>query len=913
MHNNKYSDNNISYHMGIKDIFFGEKNVQMLTQILAKEIDIAETKEAKAACRNILTTQMKLVFEKNRDKILQAEPKKILPKLNDKSISEFIKVYISHMNGKKAGNVQNNPNNRMVMQKNPIMPTKTQNKKGEGEPKGMYSGAGDSMYAPLDNGDNVDESGFFSATGEKKRGNMYFGNINDQLNSSGTKNSIREEIDKKRMEYSAEIDDGFGGMEMVPGSVYGNNPIAGNKGRPPDINFCIDGGDTRGVANGHVENNGNLMGNMMDPRMLGLNTGNMGQSQITNPFAQMSQQSLGQQGFSQQGFGQQGFGQQGFGNQSLGNQSFGNQGFSQQGFGNQGFGQDNALTEGMSNINKNSGRSNFDIDIKMAQMEVDRNNMSMMNSYSGHNYINNQMLSSQNFRKSPTSEIEELIKDKKIELAHKTGLDPASLMSLSPEEIEALLTSDTYNDSDTDKSYTTDDSDNSEKYKRKGKKNKKKSTKQNRRQEEIEKKETLLKMLTEKKRNNAKNQKKLDNEVRTVLQSSKNKRNTKKYDTSSSEDTNETDNDSSEDTQKSENISRKKNKYSDSNSDDDKSDISEDSRTKHKKKYDISLKDNNKRKKITTHDTQKQTEKPTQEKQSETKPARRDIFESADSDVKIVKKTDTTIKNSITSSYNNDMLLKNTVVIKSDAWAEPEFYNNYQIKLDNPVNNLHKVSISNTYDFPLLRPVIDDEHNTFCILYNKETIPIELDNGDEYKLNDIIDGINDALAGADILIEIKVDKKNHIIIEHKHNEKFDLNLKKNSFGPYLGFQEISYSGKSKYTSECSHMFIEQSYYMFIKEISSNSPICEISPDGKIIQLIENIHDNDDLRLKQNSNNSIKTLTIQYRYGKSIDSKLIDFYEEPHEITLDLFYINSNNTTIQDKQTKSSVITRRSRN
>jgi hypothetical protein len=907
--------------MGIKDIFFGEKNVQMLTQILAKEIDIAETKEAKAACRNILTTQMKLVFEKNRDKILQAEPKKILPKLNDKSISEFIKVYISHMNGKKAGNVQNNPNNRMAIQKNPMsqdMPNKTQNKKGNGEPKGMYSGAGDSMYAPLDNGDNVDESGFFSATGEKKRGNMYFGNINDQLNNSGTKNSIREEIDKKRMEYSAEIDDGFGGMEMVPGSVYGNNPIASNRGRPPDINFCIDGGDTRGVANGHVENNGNLMGNMMDPRMLGLNTSNMGQSQITNPFAQMSQQGFGQQGFGQQGFGQQGFGQQGFGQQGFGQQGFGqqgfgqqgfgqqgfaNQGFGNQGFGNQGFGQDNTLTEGMSNINKNTGRNNFDIDVKMAQMEAERNNISMMNSYSGHNYINNQMPSGQHLRKSPTSEIEELIKDKKIELAHKTGLDPASLMSLSPEEIEALLASDTYDNSDTD---NTDNSNNSEKYKR----NKKKTTKQNKKQKEIAKKETLLKMLTEKKKSNARNQKKFGNEVKTVLQSTKNKKHVKKYDTSSSEDTDDTEHYDKKHTKKydtssseaSENpehnkkhISRKKNNHSDDNSYDDMTETSEDT-------------SNNKRKKITTHDT-----KPTQEKQSDAKPARRDIFESIDNEVKIIKKTDTAIKNSITSSYNNDMLLKNTIVIKSEAWAEPEFYNNYQIKLDKPVNNLHKISINDTYDFPLLRPVIDDEHNTFCILYNKETIPIELDNGDEYKLNDIIDGINDALADADILIAMKVDKKNHIIIEHKQNEKFDLNLKKNSFGPYLGFQETSYTGKSKYTSECSHMFIEQSYYMFVKEISSDSPICEISPDGKIIQLIENIHDTSNLKLKQNDNNSIKTLTIQYRYGKSIESELIDFYEEPHEITLDLFYINSNNTTTQDKQTKSSIITRRSRN
>jgi hypothetical protein len=82
----------------IKSIFFGNKNIQILAQYLGNKLNIDDTHNAQKACKNLLVSQMELVFNKNRDKILKANPKKIIPKLNQKSISECIKAYNRHMN-----------------------------------------------------------------------------------------------------------------------------------------------------------------------------------------------------------------------------------------------------------------------------------------------------------------------------------------------------------------------------------------------------------------------------------------------------------------------------------------------------------------------------------------------------------------------------------------------------------------------------------------------------------------------------------------------------------------------------------------------------------------------------------------------------------------------------------------------
>jgi hypothetical protein len=63
--------------------------------------------------------------------------------------------------------------------------------------------------------------------------------------------------------------------------------------------------------------------------------------------------------------------------------------------------------------------------------------------------------------------------------------------------------------------------------------------------------------------------------------------------------------------------------------------------------------------------------------------------------------------------------------------------------------------------------------------------------------------------------------------------------------------------------------------MFIEEFSLDTAICEITPDGKVIQLIQNI-----------DKTNINTLTLLYKSKNNINSELIEFYETPHEITFE---------------------------
>lgn len=214
------------------------------------------------------------------------------------------------------------------------------------------------------------------------------------------------------------------------------------------------------------------------------------------------------------------------------------------------------------------------------------------------------------------------------------------------------------------------------------------------------------------------------------------------------------------------------------------------------------------------------------------------------------------------------------VTIKSEEWTEPQFYNNYQVKLD--INNVKKIMIVGESEFPLLIPIIDKQHNIFCITYNDDILPIELDPRDDYTLTTIITEMNDALENENIPIKITANKNNTITVENTDKKIFSLDLKENSIGPFFGFQNEKYTNAYKYTSENTHMFLEYSYFMFINELSDNA-ICEITPDGKVIQLTQNI-----------DNKNVETLTIQYRNKNDINSELIEFYETPHEVSFDIY-------------------------
>jgi hypothetical protein len=132
--------------MSIKEIFFGGKNIQFLSKALGEELNIDDTKDSREACKNFLVTQMKLVFKKNEDKIMNANPKNILPKLNDKAFNEALKIYAKSQN--QSGRNQSG-RSQSGRSQNQGQSSRSRQQKPSG-PQAMYSGGGsDGFGAPL--------------------------------------------------------------------------------------------------------------------------------------------------------------------------------------------------------------------------------------------------------------------------------------------------------------------------------------------------------------------------------------------------------------------------------------------------------------------------------------------------------------------------------------------------------------------------------------------------------------------------------------------------------------------------------------------------------------------------------------------------------------------------------------------
>ena len=167
------------------------------------------------------------------------------------------------------------------------------------------------------------------------------------------------------------------------------------------------------------------------------------------------------------------------------------------------------------------------------------------------------------------------------------------------------------------------------------------------------------------------------------------------------------------------------------------------------------------------------------------------LFRSKNSKMMVKKKTtrDRNSRTSITSNMSDDDLQDMVIKIDSKTWTESEFLSDYHVDVDDPIYNLRKVELEGKADFPMMKPVIDESNNILRLIEQGDTIPIELESGDNMRLQDIIEEINAALEGADIPIEIVEDRDAHIVIRSTSDEEFGLDFRENSIAPCFGFTE----------------------------------------------------------------------------------------------------------------------------
>jgi len=221
----------------------------------------------------------------------------------------------------------------------------------------------------------------------------------------------------------------------------------------------------------------------------------------------------------------------------------------------------------------------------------------------------------------------------------------------------------------------------------------------------------------------------------------------------------------------------------------------------------------------------------------------------------------------------NNLSNKNQIIlIKSDQYAEPEFFNDYMVELDKTFTNVKCIEIQN-YNFPKLEKEIEitDDNSDFTFSVNDDEQSVQLENG-IFTVKEIINTIQDVLDEADINLKLSIIN-NKITIKHQENEEFNLINNNGSILRELGFTEDVYENDSSYTSENEIKNINK-IYMFIDNISSNEPI-------GLIDL------NKPKSIKKEFKKPIselKAIIVKFKVSKD-DDELVDFYKKPHQFNL----------------------------
>ena len=916
--------------MSIKQILFSDNNVDDVVDYILDKYDMEDN--SRGPVEEMLRALMKPIYMKNQDKLEHVRgrdaARKYVMKINQKAVEEFAKEYDNHQSKGRGGGRNNKRGNSQNQRRG---------RGGGGGGRGaqpMDSGNGDSSYAPVANG----RGGYITATGEMGD-SMFFGNLQEQMyqqqmsGMSGSGLSPKDDIERQMLMRQAEYE---GMNPYATGMGYGMNPMMGNQ-RPPEINFCVDGGDTRGIANGDAGQGMGGMGMTMGMNSMGMDDMGSANAMQNGMFGSLNGDGMATQNM----MGMMGM----MGNPMnpmMGMGGMPGQGMNMMGMGSKSGGDfESRLAmmeaergghgiEGMSNINMQN-MQNMPNMPNMSNMQGG-NNPQMMQMMAMFNALQQQIQNGNNngsgFRaggRAGTSEMQNRIRDSKNELAYRYDLDPEVLANMSPQQIKELLEgndSDSDSDSDSESSASEESGMNlREKILAKFRDKKKKMEKENEKfGKEVSKVKSKIKKnvksddLSEsesdsasessekpKKKQNKITAKKVESKKVTPKKVDKTKNKGRKQ--VKSESNNSSSNSDVSDSESADNSSNR--------SSDNSSDKSSDNSSDHSSNQSSSSEESRRHKNNRSKQTSKQVSKSSNKKDSisTNKSAGKSTGKSTinkgsnaldtkdqtksnktDRNNVMIKKKSSSDKNartSVTSNTNDEDLHELVVKIDSKSWTEADFLSEYHIDLDESISNIRRIEIEGRSDFPMMKPVIDESNNILCLIEQGDSIPIEVESGDNTHLQDIIDEINSGLDGADIPIEIIEDKDAHIVIRSTSKEKFGLDFREKSIAPCFGFTEEEYDGAKEYRSENQHVFLNQSYYLFIEEIS-NQPICEISPEGDVTLLIEDINLSD-LKTRSKSSSKISGLTLIFRYDTDPNSDLVDFYGEHHKINFRFMY------------------------
>ncbi len=294
----------------MESLFFSPKNIDKLAENLGNSLNIRNTPDSQQACRKFLQDQMKVVYSKYGER----KPSKIavpdyIRLLNEKSIKECMRLYQEKK--QKKDNVQPQRQNQDYGQMNMARDRDLYGDRNRGEMQrpqhtsgmrqnngfpGMIDGGG-AAYASFNANQQFQQGGYITATGEMGA-QMNMGGNNEMYSKKDSTDDIERRMMERQNDYVGKPSGGFGGgfgnnmMGGMMGGMNGGmmsrmqdmnninyNPLnMNNQGKPPEINFALDGGDTRRTKEKEMlqQQAQNMMGGMDGGMFSGFDMGGMG-------------------------------------------------------------------------------------------------------------------------------------------------------------------------------------------------------------------------------------------------------------------------------------------------------------------------------------------------------------------------------------------------------------------------------------------------------------------------------------------------------------------------------------------------------------------------------------------------------------------------------------------------------------
>jgi hypothetical protein len=833
---------------GLDEIFYSPKNIKNLSLKLEKALKLKHSEQSMKYCQAFIKKNMENVFQQYGHK----RPKKVpvldfINKLNDKSIENAVDMFERKSHESESGHKQKVKRSPEPGRQEGRPQGRSRQPPNNDNIGGMLDGASGSSFAPVIDG----PGGFMTADG-RMGSRMHMGNTQ---NFSGGRN--KGELEQRMLEKMNEMNQyglmgnsgfgmgmggmgmdgmpgmggGMGGMGGMPGMGGGMPGMGGGMGgrRPQEINFSLDGGDSRnGIEReqfinvmgndfgmgGGMGGGGNMAG--MDPMMSGFgmfgspNPMMGGGMQQQNPMMMQQQNPMMQQ---QNPMMQQQNPMMGGGMQQ--NPMMGG-GMQQQNPMMQQMQQQNPMMmqhqnpqnmmqqQQQNNMQFDGGKmSQGDINSRMQQQISDRSNVNIpkgnfnpmqspfqmtgnnLNFNTGGrvgNPVNNNYNASSNLQQA--NDI--------------LDLDNEKLKKMSSKEISKMIEQKKrafeINESDINNSNNNNESNNEDERKKKFLENiKNMINKQKNQQKE------LHKSLRKDAKDNRKSSKRSDSDGIEMR------------------------------------VKKKKHRSKSSDSESESLLLSDNSDYESIKEVDNS-------KKYKVKDKENSSEKSEEKKKEVIKEKPKD---------------------------------KNIIEIDVEQISEPEHYNNYMYEFDEPYLNVNSIELLD-YEFPKSSVKIDKENREFLLIVKGKTTkkyPIEIEDGD-YSFNEIIEMLEKCFEMYNINITIECDSKKRIILKGK----YEFEIKNLGLLSLFGFKDKHYEGSNEYTSEREHAWGDNKFYLYLY----------LGGKDKREELLGMIDGNKVKKIKKEFTDPIKkmkALVFKFKKSETEDEDFVDFNDEPHKMKI----------------------------